>query len=372
MSCKPKETAAPVDEGCSGSSCVEQAEAALWEGRDKDAREPLLALCDEDSDPFSCFRLGDLFRDGKGGPKDVVSAAEYYTKSCEFDYKEACERRFELARDQGETEVALDYANKACEGGRPYGCTAAGPMFLELGKREEAITAFEKGCNLGEASSCSAAGDLLYKPKGSTYDNGRALSDYISACQGYDGHGCLQAGIMFHDGIGTPVTLDKTLSNFKSACELGIKDGCRNQKLVAAAGGKQAVLSLTTTAETLELDGLTAHAISCQMSQSGEAALREALGVVTRRKRNLDACTEDGAAVKVKWTFEKGRVKDVRSRGTRKRVACVTKALKKRSISGTGACEAVLLIGDPTGAAEAWDKKAAKANAESKDPAAPK
>lgn len=360
VSCKPEQTVAPVDDSCSGSKCVEEAEAALWEGRDKEAREPLLALCEEDSDAFSCFRLGDLYRDGKGGPKDLAKAAEFYEKSCEFDYKEGCERRFEVARDQGDTAVALDYATKACEGGRPYGCVAAGPMFVAEGKKEEAISSFEKGCNLGEASSCSQAGDLLYSPKGSNYDNGRALSDYISACQGYDGHGCLQAAIFFHEGIGTPVTLDKAQSNFKSACELGVKDGCRNEKLVAAAKGRQAVLSLTTEAESMEVEGLQAHAISCRMSSQGEAALREALTAVKRRKRSLDACSKDGAAVKVKWKFENGRVKEVRSRGTRKRISCVSKALKKRSMPGTGSCEAVLLLGDPTGAVEAWEKRVAK------------
>ncbi|MGB1017215.1 MAG: tetratricopeptide repeat protein, partial [Nannocystaceae bacterium] len=197
--CHKEQTAAPDDGSCSGSSCVERAEAALWEGRDKEAREPLLALCDEDSDSFSCLRLADLYRDGKGGPKDLKAAAEYYEKSCELDLKEACERRFELARDQGDTDVALTFATQACEGGRPYGCMAAGPMLVAAGKREEAIASFEKGCELGEAGSCSAAGDLLYDPKGSKYDNGQALSNYIHACQGYDGHGCLRAGIFFHD-----------------------------------------------------------------------------------------------------------------------------------------------------------------------------
>ncbi|HGG58091.1 MAG TPA: sel1 repeat family protein, partial [Nannocystis exedens] len=168
LGCHREKTEAPVDDGCMGAGCVEEAEAALWEGEEAAAREPLEKLCDDDNDAFSCFRLAVLHEEGLGGQKDIPKAAHYFERACELDHEEGCERRFELAARQNDTAAELEYAKQACEGGRPLGCMASAAILNEgrAGARdkEQAIELYEKACGVGDADGCAMAGDLLFDP----------------------------------------------------------------------------------------------------------------------------------------------------------------------------------------------------------------
>jgi len=334
-----------------GAGCVEEVEAALWEGEEEAALEPLERLCDEDNDAFSCFRLAVLYEEGSGGQKDIRKAAHYFERACELDNEEGCERRFELAARQADTEAELDYAKKACEGGRPLGCMASAAILNEgrVGARdkEQAVELYEKACGVGDADGCAMAGDLLFDPKGTTLDKARALTAYSSACVGYSGRGCLQLAVCFFEGIGAPQNIDKARTHFKDACELGIEDGCHNAKRLA---GSSRSLQLTTQAETMTERRIVARDLSCLSSQYGESGLRSSLGAVARHRRALNECIKDGhgAAVGIRWTFKNGRIREVRGngKGTKRYVGCVAKALRKKGAPGSGKCSAVLLLGD--------------------------
>lgn len=349
-------TEAPVDEGCFGARCVEQAEAALFYGDDAGAREPLARTCD-DGDAFGCYRLGELHRNGRGGPVDVDKAVELYELACTGDLGEGCERRAEVAAEREEPpELIRDFALKACERARPLGCTRAAELyFAGVGVDKDLARAAElneKGCFLGEAIGCARAGDLLFDPNGKVEANRRALAAYKSGCKGHDGYCCLKAGIAFHEGIGNEPNLEQALYHFVSACELNVEDGCHVQKQLDAAKGQFVSLELKSSADAVTQDGLAAHEITCRMNQQGPQALADVVGSLARRRRALAACAKDGAAVKVSWRAEDGRIQEARVRGKAppKAGKCVSKALEKSAMAATGKCEAILLIGNPEGA----------------------
>ncbi|MCA9637373.1 MAG: sel1 repeat family protein [Myxococcales bacterium] len=355
---KSESTAPPPQEGCDGARCVEDAEAAIWEGKEDEAREPLTKVCEEQKDPFQCFRLGQLYHKGLGGPADPAKAAELYAMACDMGDEEACEARFEIAREgQGGDKVELEFSKKACEARRPRGCTNAADLMLTgrgvKADRNGAIEHYEKACGLGEAEACNSAGDLLYEAK-DPYDQARALASYISGCVGNTGYGCLRVGVAFVEGIGTKPDLDKAAMNFRKACDFYNEDGCRNAKALEAAHGKPFTLELTSTVATIEAEGLKARDLSCQMDEQGAKALQAVLTDVAVTKGSLDNCVEEGRAVKISWSFAKGKVREAKVTGKtpKKEAACLIGVLKRVSLDETGSCNAILLVGDPEGAAK--------------------
>lgn len=354
----------PQEEGeCTGARCVEQAEAAMYYQDYDHAREPLAAVCDN-GDGFGCFRLAELHQQGRGGPVDIDKAAQLYERSCEKEHSDGCIRRAELASaGTGGPTVELDFSVKACMLGVAPACARAGEQINTARgvERDEAraIELFEKACGLGEVDGCTGAGKLLGGPDSPDDAKARALAAFIKACVGHSGYGCLRVGIAFHDGDGAPQDLDKAKSHFTRACDFSDQDGCRAAAQLTAAPGKPITLELTTKAAELSQDGLEARSVSCRMSEHGLPSLTEVFTVVASHKASLDACAKDGAAVAVTWAFTNGRVREAKLKdpGSRKRAKCIETTLRKARIPTTGSCEAVLLLGDPAGAAKALSER---------------
>ena len=358
--CHKEASKPPQEEGeCTGARCVEQAEAAMYYHDYDHAREPLAAVC-ENGDGFGCYRLAELHQHGRGGPVDLDKAALLYEQSCAKEHPDGCVRRSELARDgTGGPATELDYTVKACMLGLAPACLRAGQQIDKARgvEREEgkAIELYEKACGLGEVDGCNGAGELLAGPDSPPDAKSRALTAFIKACVGHSGYGCLRAGVAFHDGVGIPADLEKARSHFTRACDFSEQDGCRAAEQLTAAAGKPIELELTTKIAEINKDGLEARSVACRMSEHGLPTLNGVLAVVASHKESLDACAKDGAAVAVSWDFTTGRVREVKlpGNGSRKLGKCIDAALRKARMPATGTCEAVLLLGNPEGAAKA-------------------
>lgn len=357
---KEETTTAPVkDDKCSGARCVEKAEAAMYYHDFEGAREPLEIVC-KGGDGFQCFRLADLYREGKGGPVELDKALAAYEASCAGKYGEGCERRADLAREgQGGPEIEIDYAVKACELQRPVACLRAGEQVV-AGRGVErddtrAITLFQSACRLGEAIGCTQAGDLLLAATRPPEDKARGLAAYISGCVGHNGYGCLKAAIAFHEGLGTRVDLEKARMHFSKACDFNEQDGCRLAKALESSNGEPVDLELTTKAPELDRDGLAARNLSCRMSQLGTGALGEVLGGVASARGALGACAKTGAAVAVSWQSDGGKIRSakVTDKIPAKLSKCVVGALRKADATIDASCEGILLFGDANGAVQA-------------------
>lgn len=357
---KETSTPPPVDDGkCTGARCVEQAEAALYYGDPATAREPLAAVC-KNKDGFACFRLAELHQFGRGGPVDVEQAVQLYTESCGWAYGEGCERRAVLAAEgHGGPEAELEFATKACERDRPLACMRAAEQ-LKTGRGCEkdlsgAITLFQKACGLAELDGCNAAGDLLSDPEGTPDAKARSYAAYNTSCKRHNAYGCLKLGMAFHEGIGVPANAEAAKKNFEHACEYNDEDACRAAKLLADANGKPVTIELSTKAAELSMNGLEARTVSCRMPQQGLPALEEMMSYFAEHKAALDGCAKEGVAVGVTWDFAGGRVKDakVTDELPPKQAKCIAAALRKARPTDSGSCKAVLLLGDPDGAAKA-------------------
>lgn len=362
--------APPADDTCFGARCVEEAEAAMYYRDYETAREPLTAVCDK-GDGFQCFRLAELWHQGRGGPADLTKAAQYYEASCAGDYAEGCERRSDLAREgDGDPAVELEFAIKACKGGRPLACNRAGEQ-LNAARgverdEEQAIMMFQAACRLGDADGCNSAGKLLVA-QNSHEAKSRGLAAFVSACTGHNAHGCLQVGIAFHNGVGTKPDIERARQHFVRACEWAEKEGCNLEKQLAEADGKPVELQFTTAAPELASGGLQAKNISCRMTEQGPPALNDVMSGVARHKQSLDRCAEKGVAVAVTWEFEKGRVHEVKAHRLPKKMAnCVAWTLRKARLTGTGTCEAMLLLGDADGATKSLERTEARVEAKAK------
>lgn len=365
---KEAPTEAPTEEkGCSGARCVEMAEAAMMYKDHEQAREPLERVC-ATGDGFQCFRLGELYQFGRGGPVDMPRALEVFEASCKYEHGEACERRADLARDgQGGPTVELEYAVKACEQQRSVLCTRAGAQVRD-GRGVErdlqrAAELFLAGCRTGDPDGCVGAGDIL-AAMGRPDTKAQALAAYINGCVGHNGYGCMRVGLAMYTGVGAKKDVAGARNHFDKACQYQVDDGCVAVKDIDAAGGKEIDIRLTTTAPELVQRGLPAREFSCRMEKEGIEALERVLASVAREKDKIDACAKDGAAVPISWEFEKGKVVKAAGREKIGKVGnCVAWNLRKAKIAGAGACKAVLMIGDPGGAAKALEARAARIEA---------
>ena len=361
--CHKEATTAPGPDGCLGARCVEEAEAAIWEGEDAKAREPLTILCDK-RDGFQCFRLAELHEKGRGGPVDLDQAAHYYEESCKLEHADGCERRYRLAAEgKGGPEVELEYALKGCDLGVRLACTYAGDL-LHQGRgvsqdNRRAALAYEKGCGLGDPEGCIRAGDLLFDPKGPWEQQARSLAAYLSACTGYNSRGCVRSGVAFYDGVGVNRSEERAAAQFAKACDMSDDDGCHLAKQIAAAKGQRIALDLTTTADALESFGLEARDLACRLPEQGTPALAKILAALAANVDKLDACAPAGAALGVDLTLAKGRVTDVRLRDKldKKTAECVTAALRRAKPPLDGACKLVVLLGDDAAAAQAYEAR---------------
>ena len=362
---KSSSSTGPVDDGkCTGARCVEQAEAAMYYGDPASAREPLAAVC-KGGDGFACFRLAELHQHGRGGPVDIDQAVQLYAESCEKTHGEGCERRADLAAEgQGGPEVELEFASKACKRDRPLACLRGGQQLNE-GRGVErnvtlAIDLFQKACGLAELDGCTAAGDLLSDPEGTPEAKARSYAVYNTACKRHSAYGCLKVGMAFHEGVGVPANPEAARTHFARACEFADEDGCRAEKQLAEANGKRVIIELSTKAAELSMGGLEARTVSCRMADQGLPALEEILASVAEHKVALDGCAKDGTAVAVTWEFAGGRVREakVTDEVAPKLAKCVAATLRKAKPATSGGCKAVLLLGDPNGAAKALTARA--------------
>lgn len=89
-------------------------------------------------------------------------------------------------------------------------------------------------------------------------------------------------------------------------------------------------------------------------------ALAEAVEAVAAHKAALDACAPQGQAPRVSWVWKGQRASKVEVRGGGAKVeGCVRRAVERARSGLTGACSAVLMIGDPEGAQRMLEQRRA-------------
>lgn len=166
------------------------------------ARSLLTRAC-ESGDWGPCGTLGLLFREGRGGERDLEQALRYVSQACtQASIAESC-------RVQGEI----------------------------LGERNrdqfdpEALLAFQRGCASTErtphvGAACNGAGIYLYQ-LGSPPDAQPVVALLGRACESGNRDGCHNLGVLHGSTRFGPANMQLARQFMTRACQMGREDSCR-------------------------------------------------------------------------------------------------------------------------------------------------
>lgn len=105
-------------------------------------------------------------------------------------------------------------------------------------------------------------------------------------------------------------------------------------------------------------DGFEARDFQCELSVPTRGADRYIAAGLADADAELDACAPKGAAIEVRWGYVSGQAGNVSvDAETSKQANCVAAAMKKVRAGVEANCSAILLLGDPTAAAAAYDAR---------------
>lgn len=358
---------------CDAGECNTRGMDALAHARYEEAVRLLDRACAL-GHAVGCSNLAGLLRGGSGRPREPERAVGLYVRSCELGFAEACgavasiyAEGLLVPRDPGR---ALGMYDRACAQGDQNACFSAGLAVAEgrgvPRSPEAAAGRFDRACELGHATACFNAGVLLYRERGARPgENERAARYFGRACDGQQPAGCLRLGIVTLRAHGVAADVPAARALFVRACEGGDADGCAAVQSTgrgkgSPGGAASIAIALTSSAPTLAIGGLRAHDLVCRMPEVGPMALAEAVEAVAAHKAALDACAPQGQAPRVSWVWKGQRASKVEVRGGGAKVeGCVRRAVERARSGLTGACSAVLMIGDPEGAQKMLEQRRA-------------
>jgi TPR repeat protein len=235
-------------------------------------RADLLRIACDGGNAEGCNRLGVLYFDGRGVPKDRARAHELHRKACDGGNAWGCHN---LGKQYLEGEVvARDPAigagllQKACDGGIPESCNRLG-LLCDEGKavpkdEARAVALYAKACDVGLSSACNnlaishrdgtgvakdapramqlfrkacgdatpiynacnAAGVLAYSGDGVEKDIALAAGLLVKACEGGFARGCYNVASMYRDGVHFEKDAARAEALMKRACDGGVREAC--------------------------------------------------------------------------------------------------------------------------------------------------
>ena len=107
-----------------------------------------------------------------------------------------------------------------------------------------------------------------------------------------------------------------------------------------------------------EKDGFQARDLQCTLTVPTRGAAGYIAAGLAEQDAALDACAPKGAAIEISWGYVSGQARNVSvSAETSKQANCIMAAMGKVRAGVEANCSAIMLIGDPTGAAAAYDAR---------------
>ena len=137
-------------------ACLLLAQRLLANGQDSRGAGLLRRSCAVDVFD-ACLRLGVLYRDGRGVPRDSRRAVRFFQTTCDEGLWQGCtELGVMLAGGKGvakDAGAAMDLFERSCDAGEPSGCHH---LALGLLPRDEvrALELFKRACLAGHRPSC--------------------------------------------------------------------------------------------------------------------------------------------------------------------------------------------------------------------------
>ncbi len=220
----------PADpEGCVSSALRES---------DPAKKADLLRIACDGGKAEGCNRLGVLYFDGRGVPKDRARAHELHRKACDGGDAWGCHNLGKqylegevVARDQA---MGASLLQKACDGGIAESCNRLG-LLCDDGNavpkdQARAAALYAKACDVGLASACSNLAISHQNGTGVAKDTPRAMQLFRKACDAAKPsyNACNAAGVLAYSGNGVEKDVALAASLLVRACEGGYAWGCYN------------------------------------------------------------------------------------------------------------------------------------------------
>lgn len=190
--------------------------------------------CDELKSGTSCALVGIAYEEGRGVPaKDPAKANEYYDRSCKYGYLRGCYFLAMNLQDglgvTADVPRAVTLYTKACEGDELDACDRLAKLYAagKAGSPQQALALFKKNCDAGRAPACNSVGTLFEEGGESVAkDELQAALYYRKACDGKSGAGCKNLADLYANGRGVGKDETKALEFYSLACTLGATNGC--------------------------------------------------------------------------------------------------------------------------------------------------
>ncbi len=178
--------------------------------------------------PIAYVELGRMYSNGKVFQKDLRKAKNYYQKACDAGEKHtACVMLdyVDKVKSKKEDYRILEDMKKECTKNSMVGllvCSTIGSMYKKYDDFENAIKYYKKACKVF-SSECIPLGEIYINKKFKNYDENKAISSFMKACNDGKAEGCIKLGDTYKK-----VKKDIAKSNiyFRKACSLGYVDYC--------------------------------------------------------------------------------------------------------------------------------------------------
>ena len=212
---------------------------------------------------IACFRIGNLYLEGKGVQKDVSKALKLYNEACDLNNSDGCynlavfyqnatnvERDIKKAKNlyqkasdlqnglacsnlafiynkESDNKTAEQLYIKSCELKDSYGCFGAANLLASKEDYQGAGKFYLSGCELNDPRCCFNLGVLNLQNKISPSKNGLEL--VTKSCELNFAPACNLLGLIYKFGEGAQKDESKAQSYLKKACELGDKNSCEGK-----------------------------------------------------------------------------------------------------------------------------------------------
>ncbi|MBA2544148.1 MAG: sel1 repeat family protein, partial [Deltaproteobacteria bacterium] len=209
--------------------------AVQGKGGDKDPLKAFVAYgkaCDYGS-PAGCDVLGDAHFAGTGTEKDLKKAYEAWGRGCKgFNSKYDADACQSLAKAEyfgngvpKNIKNALEAFAKACQGGAQGACTNLVVVYNETDKATDVKDSLDKACKANNEDACLAVAELQYASEKET-DRRAAYQAFTAACERKVAAACLRQAGLLMEGRGTTKDLPAAEKIFRVYCEAGDNNAC--------------------------------------------------------------------------------------------------------------------------------------------------
>lgn len=193
-----------------------------------------------DGDEDACLSAGRIFA-RLSGEERAIKAREMFAQGCELGNAQACHLLIPmLLEGRGgppELVVAAQISNILCEAGSGQGCswqanvlarTATWGGEVDPAKLTAARKLYLQGCEMGAMDACGQAGALLATGTGGPPDPKSGYTLLDRACAAEQWQACANIGVMARDGLAHDADEASARRYFRLACDGEIATACND------------------------------------------------------------------------------------------------------------------------------------------------